>query len=83
VCVCTNILIGSIFDEINYSYNGVDFVRSESKPKEKMVFKLPAKSRTMDRIYDYLMRERYIDPEVISFFVHLLELFSVSSSRSS
>ncbi len=67
---------------INKDYNGVEFVRAESKPKEKMMFKLPAKSRTMHRIYAYLMRERCIEQEVISFFVHNRSLYESANTHN-
>jgi len=67
---------------INKDYDGVEFIRSEPKPKEKPVFKLPAKSRTMHRIYAYLMRERCIDQDVISFFVHNRSLYESANTHN-
>ena len=56
-------------------YDGVEFVRAESKPRERFVFRLPSKSLNMQRIYAYLMQERCIDPDIISFFVHNRSLY--------
>jgi len=67
---------------INKDYNGIEFVRSESKPKEKFVFKLPSQSRNMRRLYAYLMQERCIDQDVISFFVHNRSLYESANTHN-
>jgi hypothetical protein len=56
-------------------YDGVEFVRSESKLRERTEFKFPQKSRNMQRIYAYLTQDRKIDQDIISFFVHNRSLY--------
>jgi hypothetical protein len=63
-------------------YDGVDFVRAESKPKERLVFRLPGKSRNMRRAYAYLMQERCIDSDIISFFVHNRSLYESCNTHN-
>lgn len=63
-------------------YDGVEFVRSELKQRDKHVFRLPPQSRTMRRVYAYLMQERHIDSDVISFFVHQCSLFESSKTHN-
>jgi len=67
---------------INKDYDGVEFVRAESNPKEKPVFKLPAKSKNMQRIYAYLTKERCLDQDVISFFVHNRSLYESANTHN-
>ncbi len=63
-------------------YNGIEFVRMESKPVERKTFILPIKSRNMRRTYAYLMQERCIDTDVISFFVHERSLYESANTHN-
>jgi hypothetical protein len=67
---------------INKDYNGVELVRSEAKPTERKEFKTPQKSRNMRRTYAYLMQERCIDTEIISFFVHHRSLYESANTHN-
>lgn len=40
----------------------------ETAPEPKKEFKLPPKNKTMNRVYAYLIKQRYIAPEVLSHF---------------
>ena len=40
----------------------------ETVPEPKKEFILPSKNATMNRLYAYLIKQRYIAPEVVSFF---------------
>ena len=40
----------------------------ETAPEPKKEFTLPPKNKTMNRVYAYLIKQRYIAPEVVSFF---------------
>ena len=40
----------------------------ETTPEPKKEFTLPSKNKTMNRVYAYLIKQRYIAPEVVSFF---------------
>lgn len=40
----------------------------ETAPEPKKEFTLPPKNKTMNRVYAYLIKKRYIAPEVVSFF---------------
>ncbi|WP_294484689.1 DUF3991 domain-containing protein, partial [uncultured Ruminococcus sp.] len=40
----------------------------ETTPEPKKEFTLPPKNKTMNRVYAYLIKQRYIAPEVVSFF---------------
>ena len=41
---------------------------SETVPEPKKEFALPPKNTTMNRVYAYLIKQRYIAPDVVSFF---------------
>lgn len=56
-------------------YNGIELLRDTSPPPDRKPFHLPQKSRNMQRIYAYLMQERKIDQDIISFFVHNRSLY--------
>ena len=51
-------------------YTVTPFARSipETAPEPKKEFVLPPKNKTMNRVYAYLIKQRYIAPEVLSFF---------------
>ena len=40
----------------------------DTTPEPKKEFTLPPKNKTMNRVYAYLIKQRYIAPEVVSFF---------------
>lgn len=40
----------------------------ETAPKPKKEFMLPPKNKAMNRVYAYLIKQRYIAPEVVSYF---------------
>ncbi|WP_457945424.1 DUF3991 domain-containing protein [Caproiciproducens sp. LBM24188] len=63
-------------------YNGVRLHRNTAPPPERKPFKLPQKSRNMKRLYAYLMQERKIDPDIISFFVHQRSLYESSNTHN-
>jgi len=64
-------------------YNGIEFERSTlKKERERRPFVLPGKSRNMKRVYAYLMQERCIDSEVISFFVHNRSLYESANTHN-
>ena len=63
-------------------YNGVEFTQAENKKRERHVFKLPQKSRNMKRVYAYLMQERHISPDIISFFVHARSLYESANTHN-
>jgi hypothetical protein len=56
-------------------YNGIELRRDTAPPPGRKPFVLPQKSRNMQRIYAYLMQERKIDQDIISFFVHNRSLY--------
>jgi len=64
-------------------YNGIEFERSTlKKERERRPFVWPGKSRNMKRVYAYLMQERCIDSEVISFFVHNRSLYESANTHN-
>ena len=67
---------------IGKEYNGVELMRSTVKPKPKSVFTLPMQSRNMKRVYAYLMPERCIDQDIISFFVHNRSLYESANTHN-
>ena len=67
---------------IGREYNGVELLRSTVEPKPKPIFKLPMKSRNMKRVYAYLMQERCIDQDIISFFVHNRSLYESANTHN-
>ena len=67
---------------IGREYNGVELMRSSERPKPKAVFRLPMKSLKMQRIYAYLMQERGIDQDIISFFVHNRSLYESANTHN-
>lgn len=53
----------AVFPEIHKKYD------DNIKKEEKKDFRLPETNTNMQRVYAYLIKQRYIKPEIISFFV--------------
>ncbi|MBR5182323.1 MAG: DUF3991 and TOPRIM domain-containing protein [Clostridiales bacterium] len=51
-------------------YTVTPFARNtpDTAPEPKKEFTLPPKNKTMNRVYAYLIKQRYIAPEVVSYF---------------
>lgn len=64
------------------SYDGVEFVRCRPSDKQRAAFHLPQRNRTMHRMYAYLTQERRIDPEIVTFFVHLGTLYESAQKHN-
>ncbi|MCR4646659.1 MAG: DUF3991 and toprim domain-containing protein [Oscillospiraceae bacterium] len=47
----------------------------EPKPKPKPIFELPEPNSDMHRVYAYLIKQRYISPEIITHFAKLHTLY--------
>jgi hypothetical protein len=65
----------AVYTLLGDDYAGSELRRSEVIPRKKKTFALPKANRTMQRIYAYLMQERCIDDEIITFFVHQRTLY--------
>ena len=50
--------------------NSGSLVYSESKQKEKKTFALPEPNGNMRRVFAYLIKQRFIDRDVIAYFAH-------------
>lgn len=72
----------SVCTLIGKDYNGIELIRSEAKPVERKEFVLPPKSRNMRRTYAYLIQERCIDTDIISFFVHYRSLYESANTHN-
>ena len=51
------------------SEQGLSVPVEEEKPKEEKVFRLPPKYSDMNRVYDYLLNTRFLDREIVDYFV--------------
>ena len=49
---------------------GISYEPTEEDKKEKKAFELPKANGSMRRIYAYLLKERYLDRDVIQHFIH-------------
>lgn len=63
-------------------YDGVTFVRCRAVEKPRDAFRLPPRNRTMKRLYAYLTQERRIDPEIVTFFVHIGTLYESAQKHN-
>ena len=53
---------------LGYTVSPLAISVPETAPEPKKKFTLPPKNATMNRVYAYLIKQRYIAPEVVSFF---------------
>ena len=53
----------------------VSHKNTEDKVKEKKVFKLPEKNKTMHRVYAYLIKQRFISADIITHFAKAGKLY--------
>lgn len=60
------------------SDQGIPIVTKEETFKEKKPFKLPKANSDMRRVYAYLLKNRFIDREVINYFAHAKMLYEDS-----
>lgn len=69
------------FQDAVYTLLGDDYAGAELRrdytpvPAKRKAFVLPKRNRNMQRVYAYLMQERCIDDEVITFFAHRRTLY--------
>lgn len=53
---------------LGYTVSPLAISVPEKAPEPQKEFNLPPKNKTMNRVYAYLIKQRYITPEVLSFF---------------
>lgn len=72
----------AVYTLLGDDYAGAKLERSYITHPVKKEFTLPKRNHTMQRIYAYLMQERCIDEDIITFFVHrrtIYESFGIIS----
>jgi hypothetical protein len=63
-------------------YDGVELQRSEAVIKKKPPFSLPKRNRNLHRLYAYLMQERRIDVDIITFFVRQKTIYESADTHN-
>jgi hypothetical protein len=73
---------GAVYTLLDDNYAGADLERSYNSQPERKPFILPKRNRNMQRVYAYLMQERHIDDEIITFFAHRRTLYESEGTHN-
>lgn len=73
---------GAVYTLLGNDYAGAVLERSYTPLKIKKPFTLPKRNQNMQRVYAYLMQERKIDVEIVTFFAHHRTLYESEKTHN-
>ena len=73
---------GAVYTLLGDDYAGASLQRSFIDLQVKKPLVLPKRNRNMQRVYAYLMQERKIDSEIITFFAHNRTLYESEKTHN-